>query len=150
MYIKQLMLLMKAFQLKIQQDCKSEKKSALKIDEFIEDCNIINFNLFKILNFVKESKLGHKVCMNFIAIISILQLIGIARKMNVEIKNISPLNELEIFLQRLIDSNSESRVLYSEDRIKYFILTPSIVMNGLLREDLHSLIIAGGTLGINQ
>lgn len=145
MYVKQLMYFIN----KILNYFKSlESSFMMSVNSFLSEINIDHFNLFKLLSFIKESRIANK-------------LLGFSeqirkKEMIKEGKEYSPIHEspmrnIENFLSVLNNPENDGRVLVTKNSgaapnsVKYILLNPAEVFEPILKQ-ARSVILAGGTM----
>ncbi|KAJ3252990.1 DEAD H (Asp-Glu-Ala-Asp His) box helicase 11 [Boothiomyces macroporosus] len=114
----------------------------IKVNEFVDDCKIDHLNLFKILEFLENSRLSNKL-QGYME--KSLQQLGQDIKGHDISKHTSPLRHIQQFLESLTANDHDGRIILSKSSIKYLLLNPSECFVDIVNE-AKSVIFAGGTL----
>ncbi|KAI7752029.1 hypothetical protein M8C21_009210, partial [Ambrosia artemisiifolia] len=151
-HIQTLMVLTRAF---IQTLCNKDdpnlinssgSECSLFINEFVFSLNIDNINLVKLLKYIKDSNMIHKVCGYGDKIISI---------QNDTTSILSAFRALAGILLSLTNGDSDGRIILSRKKtmesgqkgryLKYVMLTGEKIFHEIVNE-AHAVVLAGGTL----
>ncbi|KAJ3269942.1 DEAD H (Asp-Glu-Ala-Asp His) box helicase 11 [Terramyces sp. JEL0728] len=114
----------------------------IKVNEYVDDCKIDHLNLFKILEFLKVSKLPNKLQGFMKNSMKAVELTPDGTEIS---KHTSPLRYVEKFLESLTASDHDGRIVLSRAGIKYLLLNPSECFQDIVNE-AKSVIFVGGTL----
>ncbi|CAN4098352.1 unnamed protein product [Withania somnifera] len=170
-YIQIIMVLTRAFrQVLRNEDCQSnfdpvsnaeESKtgfeSSMAINEFLFAHNIDNINLFKLLRYIEESNIIHKVCgyRHKLALSEEVSALKNDGESSHESSALSGFQALVNILLSLTNKDGDGRIIISKTRpkcsmqqggyLKYVMLTGEKIFSEILNQ-AHAVILAGGTL----
>ncbi|KAJ3149845.1 DEAD H (Asp-Glu-Ala-Asp His) box helicase 11 [Geranomyces michiganensis] len=154
LYIRQILLLMTALGKALELDTKNASTIKM-VNDFVHELDIDNINLFKIVRYLTESRLGQK-------------LHGFAEKTAEKKKatpkapevasgefvptHVYPVRSVEAFLLSLTNPDLEGRVVVTKSKedpgassLKYLLLHPSNAFADIVR-DARAVVLAGGTM----
>jgi chromosome transmission fidelity protein 1 len=148
LYIKQLKLVCEQL-LKFRGLEENKKDSMLLgVPEYVEQLEIEHVNLFKLLNFLKETKLSNKLQGFSEKAKTKLQVNSSDEKLYLSTHS-SPLRQLEQLFGTLNNPDEDGRVIISKAdgilHIKYLLLNPANAFRNVI-EQARSVIFAGGTM----
>eukprot|EP00730_Choanoeca_flexa_P017388 TRINITY_DN8368_c0_g1_i3.p1 TRINITY_DN8368_c0_g1~~TRINITY_DN8368_c0_g1_i3.p1 ORF type:complete len:858 (+),score=172.32 TRINITY_DN8368_c0_g1_i3:387-2960(+) len=147
MYIKQLLSTFKRWMQCLADVDKAERKSETlqPVNEFLFTTETAHVNFFKLLRYCDRSQLARK-------------LLGFMEKrhreegsVNSGSRHVSPLRQVEAFLQALTNASGDGRVVVapstatSKAQLKFVLLNPAVYFEDILRE-ARCVVVAGGTM----
>ncbi|XP_016514733.1 uncharacterized protein LOC107831480 [Nicotiana tabacum] len=136
---------------------KSGFDSSMSINEFLFAHNIDNINLFKLLRYIEESNIIHKVCGygHKLALSEEVSALKNDDKVSHDESALSGFRALVNILLSLTNRDGDGRIIISRTRpkcpkqqggyLKYVMLTGERIFSEVLNE-AHAVILAGGTL----
>ncbi|KAA8541799.1 hypothetical protein F0562_022951 [Nyssa sinensis] len=135
----------------------STSESSMAINEFLFSLNIDNINLVKLLQYMKESKIVHKVSGygDKAASLQKASTLGNSGEISEEGSTLSGFRALVNVLLSLTNNDGDGRIIISRTRptcsgqqggfLKYVMLTGEKIFSEIV-DQAHAIILAGGTL----
>ncbi|KAJ9568323.1 hypothetical protein OSB04_004289 [Centaurea solstitialis] len=134
---------------------KNASECSLRINEFVFSLNIDNINLVKLLQYIKDSNMIHKVSGYGNKLISLKDTTLQDKECRVEGSILSAFRALAGILLSLTNHDSDGRIILSRKRptdaaqqggyLKYVMLTGEKIFHEIVNE-AHAVVLAGGTL----
>ncbi|XP_010521523.1 PREDICTED: ATP-dependent DNA helicase DDX11 [Tarenaya hassleriana] len=123
---------------------KSSGDSAMAINDFLFSLNIDNINLVKLLQYVKESNIIHKVS-SYGDRVAMLQKDSATHE---EMSTSTSFRAFSDMLLALTNNNGDGRIIISRQQgghLKYVMLTGEKIFSEIV-DQAHAVVLAGGTL----